>query len=1038
MEQADRATQNILGTFERLHESMSRTFNFNPTFKGLDKMTVDQPTMNPMTLKPMTLELKADSAYKELENLTSQVDVLENEINDVGSALVEAFNANNTQGIEALQKEYMSLYDELARVESKAVQAGERLANLELKRLNIKEGPTGINDPPATRVAMLEARMNTQPAETAFSRLKSTIMNTNLNPFQDVGKHGQQSALTIGNVIEGVKSKIADMQSFNNGVAQNIRSRLSEAFNHVPLVNTLSNSVDSLKQRLSSTETSSVLLGNSFARGAHEGQKLSLVDRVLQGIGQGADNVARKILGIKRSQDQVNQSMSRVERNAKSYTRMGSIIARMRSGMTSFTQAINGSYTGSNRLLNSLNKLPNPINKAISAAQNLKARLSESVKSGGALNTIANLMKFQVAIQALRTMSNLMSGLTDKADNYIQTMNRLNIANDGSEALGQFNDKILASAIRSRTAYGEVSETVARLAINAKDAFSNNDEAITFAENLNKLYKISGATLAEQQGSMIQLTQAMARGTLRGEELNSVWEQGPLIIQKIADHLGITQGELKAMADEGQITADIVKSALLAATDDINEQFSQMDFTFGQMVQNFKTYAIGAFQPLIESWNNFVNSVEGQLIFEGLTQALFTVATIANWAFNQILVPAIQWAIENIEMLKIGFIVVGTIAAGAALVAAAAWAIAHWQMMLIIAGVAMVIYALNQMGFTAGEVGGYIAYVAVFIATAFYDAAMVIAGVIYALVTYMMNTFKYFANMIISVAEFFVNVWRHPVHAVRQLFYNVVDTILGYWDSFISGTSKAAQAIGDMFVAGVNIAIKAVNGLISMLNKIPGVNIGTVGAFASGGSVGGGGGGGARGGGLDEGPSLPDTYVSLTRFEYDSIPDAYSVFGDKLVNPHEKAINAFTATRDTIDGMGNGFNEFMDRMNGANASQSDFVKGLGDLYDPNNFGGGGDGNGGGGSGGKGKGGAGKKPNVGTVDKVKDEVDISNEDLKYLRDIAERNFVIKYEKIEPSATVNFESTGNTEEDARRILEMMEQMIKEQSAQGLYTD
>ena len=173
----------------------------------------------------------------------------------------------------------------------------------------------------------------------------------------------------------------------------------------------------------------------------------------------------------------------------------------------------------------------------------------------------------------------------------------------------------MASAQRSRSVYFDTASAVAKLGLNAGNAFDGNmDQVIAFMEQVNKQFVIGGATAQEQSNAMIQLTQAMAAGALRGEELNSVFEQAPGIIQSIADYLDVSIGEIRAMAAEGQLTADVVKNAMFAAADDIETKFSNMPKTWGQIWIGMKNKALSIFNPILNKVNQVANSEKLSLI----------------------------------------------------------------------------------------------------------------------------------------------------------------------------------------------------------------------------------------------------------------------------------------------------------------------------------------------------------------------------------------------------------------------------------------
>ncbi len=185
------------------------------------------------------------------------------------------------------------------------------------------------------------------------------------------------------------------------------------------------------------------------------------------------------------------------------------------------------------------------------------------------------------------------------SDEVTQTTARLNLMNDGLQSTAELQDKIMASANRARASFLTQADIVAKLGQRAPDAFSSNDETIQFAENLSKMFVVAGASQQEMASASLQLTQALGSGVLRGEELNAVFESAPNVIQTIADYLGVPIGEIREMASEGQITADIVKQAMLGATEDINAQFESMPMTWAQVWTLTCNKLIAATQPLL-------------------------------------------------------------------------------------------------------------------------------------------------------------------------------------------------------------------------------------------------------------------------------------------------------------------------------------------------------------------------------------------------------------------------------------------------------
>lgn len=170
--------------------------------------------------------------------------------------------------------------------------------------------------------------------------------------------------------------------------------------------------------------------------------------------------------------------------------------------------------------------------------------------------------------------------------------------------------KIRASANRARASYSATADVVAKLAQRAPDIWSSNDETIQFAENLNKMFVIAGASQEETRSASLQLTQALGSGVLRGEELNAVFESAPNVIQTISDYLDVPIGQIRDMASEGQITADIVKNAMLSSTDEINAQFNSMPMTWGQVWSVMSNYATVALKPVLLGISALANNMD--------------------------------------------------------------------------------------------------------------------------------------------------------------------------------------------------------------------------------------------------------------------------------------------------------------------------------------------------------------------------------------------------------------------------------------------
>lgn len=280
----------------------------------------------------------------------------------------------------------------------------------------------------------------------------------------------------------------------------------------------------------------------------------------------------------------------------------------------------------------SIKNIDDGIRKSVSSTEELtdaqqeyNSRINEGVNNGNKLmQKLSGIASVYGAIRGI-------GFATDLSDEMTQTTARLNLMNDGMQTTAELQKMIFESAQRARAAYGDTATFVSRLGQQAKDAFSSNDEIIAFAENLNKQFVIAGRGQQEIAATTLQLTQALSSGVLRGEELNSVFENCNAVIENIADYMNVPIGQIREMAADGEITADIVKNAVLSATDDINAEFEKMPMTFEQIWQSFKNKALFAFQPVLTRMNELFNT---EKFDDFVDRAADTVADLAMMSLD--------------------------------------------------------------------------------------------------------------------------------------------------------------------------------------------------------------------------------------------------------------------------------------------------------------------------------------------------------------------------------------------------------------------
>lgn len=401
-------------------------------------------------------------------------------------------------------------------------------------------------------------------------------------------------------------------------------------------------------------------------------------------------------------------------------------------------------------------------------------RFNRTVQQGsnamdGLGNKVIGMVAAYASFQGVQKMVAL-------SDSVTQTTARLNLMNDGLQTTQELQDKIFASAQRSRTEYMATADVVAKLGQRAGDAFASNDETIAFAENLNKSFVIAGASQQEIASASLQLTQALGSGVLRGEELNAVFESAPNIIQTIADYLDVPIGQIREMASEGQITASIVKNAMLGATDEINAQFESMPMTWGQVWTGVMNELVYASQPILEFISLLAQNwsvLEPIVIGVATAVGLYTAALLVYNAVSAI--SAMKASVHAAAaMMETGATFAATAAQygfNAALLACPI----TWILLIIIAVIAAIYAVVAAINKVTGSTLSATGIICGAIATAGAFIWNIIVGVVNAVIGIGVELW----NLIAVFANFFANVFNDPVGAIINLFSGMFDFILG-------------------------------------------------------------------------------------------------------------------------------------------------------------------------------------------------------------------------------------------------------------------
>lgn len=265
-----------------------------------------------------------------------------------------------------------------------------------------------------------------------------------------------------------------------------------------------------------------------------------------------------------------------------------------------------------------------------------QGRFNQEIQEGvsgaeGLMGTIKRVVGAYVGIQSVGKILNMSDELTQTTSRLDLMNNSFNEINGTANETSELVNMVYAAAQDARGSLDIMASVVARFGNNARDAFGNSEEVVAFADLVQKQMTIAGASTQEAANAELQLSQALGSGVLRGDELNSIFEQAPNLIQNIADYLDVPIGKIRDMAADGEITGDIVKAAIFSAADDINAKFDEMPMTWGQIWQSMQNTAVMAFQPVLQRLNGMANSNA----FQGFVdEAIEAMATTANIVLN--------------------------------------------------------------------------------------------------------------------------------------------------------------------------------------------------------------------------------------------------------------------------------------------------------------------------------------------------------------------------------------------------------------------
>lgn len=609
-------------------------------------------------------------------------------------------------------------------------------------------------------------------------------------------------------------------------------------------------------------------------------------------------------------------------------------------------------------------------------------------------NTIKRAVAAYVSIQSVGKALNI-------SDELVQTTSRLNMMNDGVQTTAELVNMVYAAAQDARGSFSQMADVVARFGNNAKDAFSSSEEVVAFADLIQKQMTIAGASTQEAANAELQLSQALGSGVLRGDELNSIFEQAPNLIQNIADYLDVPIGKIREMAADGELSADVVKAAIFSAADDINSKFNEMPMTWGQMWQSMQNTALIAFQPVLQRLNDLANSEAFQTFIQGAIEAM---ATLANILLNVFEVAASVGAFIGDNWSIIAPIIYGVIAALGAYLAimgivnaitaisaaidatkAAADALAAGQTFL---------WTVQQYGLNAALAACPITWIIVLI-IALIAIIFAVCNAIAKMTGIANSGFGVITGGVNVVIQFFKNLGL----TVANIALGIGNAIAALASNMMTAFHNAICSVQSWFYNLLSTALSVIEGICAALNKLPFVEFDYSGIS-----------------------SAADDYAAKAseaagnKEDYQSISDAFNE-GFTTFDAFQDgwASDAFNAGAAWGDGIADKVSNFsLSDVFGQTdiPNVGDYTSGFNDAIANSGVG----------------------DSIGNIDdntgKIKDSLEVSEEDLKYLRDIAEQEAINRFTTAEINVDMSgMQNTVNSGDDIDGFMTKLTDSVNE---------
>lgn len=741
--------------------------------------------------------------------------------------------------------------------------------------------------------------------------------------------------------VQSANSMLEQLSSTQNDIASQAYSTTIFPPESFQDLNSMAVRIDSIRERIQQIESNPVNMGTDTANTQLE-QLRSQLDRAIQE--QNNLNTAMQnmdVSGANAAYLQLSQTVGNTERYIRDNT----------DEQGRFNQEIQEGVSGSNELV----------------------------------NTIKRAVGAYISIQGVGKVLSISDELTQATSRLDLMNNSFNEINGTANETSELVNMVYAAAQDARGSLDSMASVVARFGNNARDAFGNSEEVVAFADLVQKQMAIAGASTQEAANAELQLSQALGSGVLRGDELNSIFEQAPNLIQNIADYLDVPIGQIREMAADGELSADVVKAAIFAAADDINGKFDEMPMTWGQIWQSMQNTAVMAFQPVLQRLNGMANSDAFQGLVDGAIEAMATTANMVLNIFDLVRsvagFVADHWSIIEPIILGVAAAIIiytaftkgAEIASRAASLATNAWTAAQGAfnavmsmnpvglviiaVVLLIAIIYAAVAAVNHFAGTSvsatGLICGAFATALAFIGNLFIGAANTIIG-----------TGVTLWNLIANFVNAFALVFNNPVAGIEALFLSLFNFIVEVIES-------AARMLDAVFGSSLADAVAGFQ------NKVQA----KVDAVIS------------ENGGSEILKTVDMSDYQFNRFDYGDAWNSGYNFGEKI----DDKISNFSLS------------DIFGKTDIPNPD--DYISGFSDAIANSGAGG----------------------NLDSIaddtSAIKDSVDITDEDLKYLRDIAEQEAINRFTTAEVKLDMTNNNNVSSDADLDGIVDGMTTKVLE---------